>query len=66
MSNLPARRNVAPYERIIDKLAKIEAALEMDKPPPRYVGFVKASSSSTQRIASRRVRFLEFVKALGS
>jgi hypothetical protein len=66
LSRLPARGNVAPREQIIDRLAKIEAALELEKPPPRYAAFVKASSASTQRIASRKVRFLEFVKALGS
>jgi hypothetical protein len=66
LPRLPDRGKVAPSERIIDKLAKIESALDLERPPQRYAAFVKASSSSTQRIASRKVRFLEFVKALGS
>ncbi len=66
LSHLPVRKNIAPTEVIIDRLAKIEAALELEEPPRRYADFVKASSSSTQRIASRKVRFSEFAKAFGS
>jgi hypothetical protein len=66
VTNLPPRAQLASPEQITDKLAKIESALELEKPPPRYEKFVEASSASTQRIANRRIRFLEFVKAFAA
>jgi hypothetical protein len=64
IDNMPPRESVALPEKILDRLAKLEDALLAEEPPSRYKKFVDASSSSTQRIASRRVRFFEFVKAL--
>ena len=63
---VPPRARLANSEKILDNLAKIEGALQMETPPPRYKDFAYASSSSTQRIASRKVRFVEFVKALSA
>jgi hypothetical protein len=66
LDKVPSRSQLAPPQTILDRLAKIEIALEADEPSPRYVNFVEASSSSTQRIASRKVRFSELVKVLAA
>jgi hypothetical protein len=64
LTGLPSRSRLATTQTILDRLAKIEDALSSEKPAIRYEEFVKAASSSTHRIASRRVRFSEFVTVL--
>lgn len=64
IDRMPARESLASAQKVLDRLAKLEDALDAEEPPPRYKKFVDASSSSTQRIASRKIRFFEFVKAL--
>lgn len=63
LTQLPARAKLAAPQVILDRLAKLADALAVEEPPRRYQKFVDASSSSTQRIASRRIRFQEFVTA---
>jgi hypothetical protein len=46
------------------KLSLLISSLEMDSPPPSLKGFVEASLGSTQRIATRRVRFLAYYNCL--
>ncbi len=52
----------------IANLRTLADALELDieEVPPRMIEFITASSSSTQRIGSRRVRFPMYYKALSS
>lgn len=40
-----------------DRLALLAEAIELDDPPNRFVPFVDASAGSTQRIATRAVRY---------
>lgn len=49
---------------IEQSVALLSNAIEDDDSPPEFEDFVSASSSSTQRIASRRVRFPYYVRAL--
>jgi hypothetical protein len=54
-------------DRVRDNLRLLGAIIAGDSaPPPPYLDFWKASRSSTQRIASRRVRFPVYVRALCS
>lgn len=46
-------------------LTSLAAALEEEQPPVRFSQFVARSSTTTQRIASRQVRFRMFYEALG-
>jgi hypothetical protein len=46
-------------------LTSLAAALEEVEPPVRFAQFVTRSSTTTQRIASRQVRFRVFYEALG-
>lgn len=46
-------------------LTNLAAALEEEEPPVRFTQFVTRSSATTQRIASRQVRFRMFYQALG-
>lgn len=62
---LPGRsRRLAAGDVVRDRLAKLEAALAKEGAGGRYRSFVEASSGQTNRIASRKVRFLEMVKVL--
>jgi hypothetical protein len=66
IGQMPIRSKLAPTSVILDRLAKIEEALAIEKPPKRYLDFINATTSSTQRILSRRVRFLEFVNVFAA
>jgi hypothetical protein len=62
---MPQRRRLASREKIIAEIGKLERAFAEDNPPKAYRRFIEASTSSTQRIASRKVRFLYFADILG-
>lgn len=48
-----------------EKLLQLGSIIDSDaEPPPKYLKFWKASRSTTQRIASRQIRFPVFVRAL--
>jgi hypothetical protein len=65
LAAIPRRtKTLAPGRVVCDRLAKIERALEADKPPSKFNAFVKASTAQTNRIVSRRVRFNEMVRVL--
>lgn len=61
VDNPPVRGTLDVPEKIKQKLANLEAALDTDSASER--DFVQASSSSTQRIASRSVRYKRFYAA---
>jgi hypothetical protein len=53
-------------DRVRDDLQLLGAIIGADNEPLDYIEFWRASRSSTQRIASRRVRFPVYVRALSS
>lgn len=61
VSSLPDLHNVASHDQIMTRLAQLESDLDED----RNTDFVKASSATTQRIATRLVRVRTFIEALG-
>jgi hypothetical protein len=65
-SDLPARDSTCAIDidTARDNLALLTEAVLGDSLSRRFIDFVKASSGSTQRIASRRVRFLFLWRAL--
>lgn len=67
-AEVPPRGNLsADLDQVRENLLTLAAIIAAaDEPPAPYAEFWKASKSSTQRIASRRIRFPEFVKALQS
>jgi hypothetical protein len=65
ITSTPPRRALASNDKIVEEVGKLERAFGQLNPPKKYKHFVKASTSSTQRIASRRVRFAYFVEMLG-
>lgn len=64
LDDLPPRGKMAPVEAITANLFSLADIIESDEPPPSAVAFWSASTSSTQRISSRRVRFPIFVRAV--
>jgi len=64
LDNLPPRRTIASREVMIKRLETLTVSLEMEAPLAEHKEFVNASRSSTQRIATRKVRFLTFLQAL--
>ena len=65
LASLPPRsKKLAPSKLVCERLAKLEQALEAEKPPEKFKDFVKASTAQTNRIASRKVRFAEMAKVL--
>lgn len=62
--DLPARSGVAPDGVASDRLFEIAEVIGLDDAPRDAIAFQRASTSSTQRIASRRVRFPVYVAAL--
>jgi len=67
---MPPRRDLAPKDKILTEIAGLERALVadlgVDDLSENDQQFVLASASSTQRIASRRVRFRRFVEIFGA
>ena len=62
---LPARRRaLADVEIAKENLLKLAAIIDLDDEPDQFADFWRASSSSTQRIASRRIRFPVYFDAL--
>lgn len=61
----PARVGLGDQQTIESNFTTLVAALDAKEPPARFASFVNRSSSSTQRIASRQVRFQTFYHALG-
>lgn len=51
-------------ETTSNNLLILASVIDSDDPPPGYEDFWKASKSSTQRIASRKIRFPVFYRAL--
>jgi len=66
IEDMPPRTKLAPVQTILDRLSEIAEALDSEDPPKRFREFVIASQSSTHRISSRKIRFLEMVKVFGS
>ncbi|WP_435232577.1 DUF262 domain-containing protein [Streptomyces althioticus] len=58
------RRGINRQTEVRDSLARLAAALEANEPRGEYADFVLASRGSTQRIATRRVRFTEYFRAI--
>lgn len=56
---------IGPIEVVRENFLALASALEDEDPPVRFARFVTRSTSSTQRIASRQVRFDSFFHALG-
>jgi Protein of unknown function DUF262 len=64
-TEMPPRRPLLPLDDARDNLLQLASVITSeDEPPEPYADFWKASKSSTQRIASRRVRFPMYVDAL--
>lgn len=63
---MPKRSQEAPSDLAIAQgnLRQLAAVIDADGPVPGFEEFYRASKSSTQRIASRRVRFPVFYRAL--
>jgi hypothetical protein len=67
MGNKMPKRNKAALSDLEDartRLMELAAVIDSDEPVPGYEDFWRASKGSTQRIASRRIRFPVFYKAL--
>lgn len=64
LESLPARGKAADSDVSLALLSQIGEVLGSDDPPRGAVPFWSASASSTQRIASRRVRFPVYVRAI--
>jgi hypothetical protein len=58
LGTLPARTGLDEVQNIVNKLAELERAF--DSGEKDFEKFIEASSSSTQRLSSRRVRFETF------
>lgn len=62
---LPARLPIGNLDQVRENLLNLGSIIASENEPSQpYTVFWKASKSSTHRIASRRVRFPEFIKAL--
>lgn len=61
VTSFPVVTEMKAKQDILDGLAKLEKELDDEE----KTDFVKASSSSTQRIASRTVRICSFINAMG-
>jgi hypothetical protein len=59
---LPARKKLASKDKILEEIAKLERAFSRDDKSAEDSEFIESSTSSTQRIASRRIRFRRFVQ----
>jgi hypothetical protein len=57
-------RGVKGTNELKDSLATLAAVLEANEPKGEYADFVLASRGSTQRIATRRVRFDQYLRAI--
>lgn len=63
---MPERRQLAPTATIVERLEELQAALDSDNPPKRFVPYVlHTRKTSPQRIAARRIRFGEMVRVFG-
>jgi len=65
IGNMPARKRLASREKITAEIAELERAFSEESASKKYKQFIDASSSSVQRISSRKIRFLYFVDMLG-
>ncbi len=66
IDQMPQRGTLADGATIVERLAKLERSFEQDPVPPKYRKFIEASSASTQRIASRKDRFLLLCELLSA
>lgn len=66
LKELPARKEIAEVSKIGSELDAFLAMLQMKEPPRRYLTFVNETQrTSPQRLAARRVRFLEMARIFG-
>lgn len=61
---MPGRGALAPNDQVKERLYELADLLQAEEHPRAAAAFVSASGASTQRIASRRVRFPVYVRAL--
>lgn len=66
IDSMPSRKSLASRDKIIDEIAKLERTFNEENPSHQYKRFIEASSSSPQRIASRKIRFAMFVDIFGA
>lgn len=66
IGTMPERSSIALTQTILDRLAKLESALDAESPPSRIMPFVEASKASTHHIRTRRIRFCEMVRVFGA
>jgi hypothetical protein len=64
LEEMPPRKSLASPDNAATLLFQIGDILSTDEPPPSALQFWTASTSSTQRIASRQTRFPVYVAAL--
>ncbi len=66
LSDLPSRTKevLADHTMVIANLQQLAAVIDADEPLREFTTFWRASKASTQRIASRRVRFPLYYRAL--
>lgn len=66
LSSLPERTGEVLSDRraLLANLQELAAVIDADEPPEEFSAFWRASKASTQRIASRRVRFPVYCRAL--
>lgn len=64
LQGIPEAGKPASRDEIVLRLFQIGELLETDEPPAAASAFWKASTSSTQRISSRRVRFPVYLSAI--
>lgn len=63
LDSLPPRKGLDSAQNIVTKLAKLERAVDAEE--REFAKFIDASSGSTQRISSRKIRFQMFSKLFG-
>jgi Protein of unknown function DUF262 len=66
LSTLPERTKqvLGDQRKLLANLLQLASVIDADEPPREFSAFWRASKASTQRIASRRVRFPVFYRAL--
>ncbi len=63
VGKMPARHKLASPGRILQRLERLDAAIEEEEPAAKYEAWVDACSASTHRMTSRNIRFIEIAKA---
>lgn len=63
LDSLPSRKGLDSAQNIVSKLAELERGVDAEERD--FVKFIDASSGSTQRISSRKIRFQVFSNIFG-